>query len=93
LGPFEALARLVAFPAKPEVSTTDAEGNTSTIPFVNETDCSEDGGWYVLDEPGNFPGTYPLARRMFVLCESSCVLHQQNPDLAFTLFPGICLDA
>jgi hypothetical protein len=93
LGPFDAVGPISPFPGKPEVRTTDAEGNSSTIPFVNrsETDCSEDGGWYVLDEPGDFAGIYPLAKRVFVLCQTSCELRQQHPDLVFTLFPGVCL--
>jgi hypothetical protein len=95
LGPFDAYLdffhpSLTVVPIT--VRTIHAEGGTNTIPFVGRTEsgCSQDGGWYVLEELGDFGGQLPIASQVFVLCEASCVLHQQNPELVFELFLGQC---
>jgi hypothetical protein len=97
LGPFNAIVdffdMFVDADRPIKVRTIDAEGGTNTLPFVGRTEsgCSQEGGWYVLQELGDFGGSVPIASGVFILCEASCILHQQNPELVFELFSWGCM--
>jgi hypothetical protein len=77
-------------PDRFSVTRTPSNGQRSTVPEVaSEADCESNNGWYATVEGVDSAGI-SASLLTVTLCPSSCLDHNQLPEVSYGLFSGMC---